>query len=440
MASSSSNNFENLDKVLDDRFEQVYDQAFDHISAAHADRQQARKPRKKRVHIERNREDGHIRLWNDYFSEDATYPPHLFRRRFRMNKALFMRITDRLSNEILFFQQRRDATGRFGLSAIQKCTAAIRMMAYGRAADAFDEYLRISETTTMQCLVNFVEGVINLFGDEYLRRPTPEDLQRLLDIGELRGFPGMIGSIDCMHWEWKNCPTAWKGQYTRGSGKPTIVLEAVASHDLWIWHAFFGLPGTLNDINVLDRSPVFDDILQGHAPKVNYLVNGREYHLAYYLTDGIYPKWATFIQSIRIPQDPKASLFATYQEAVRKDVERAFGVLQSRFAIVKNPALVHDKETIGKIMRACIILHNMIVEDERDGYRQLDPTEFAQVEAHRTSHVDSTFSTDRPSNVNNLMTILSKRKEVRSQEKHQQLKDDLVENIWQKFATNQYYN
>ncbi|XP_010513731.1 PREDICTED: uncharacterized protein LOC104789782 [Camelina sativa] len=358
MASSSSNNFENLDKVLDDRFEQVYDQAFDHISAAHADRQQARKPRKKRVHIERNREDGHIRLWNDYFSEDATYPPHLFRRRFRMNKALFMRITDRLSNEILFFQQRRDATGRFGLSAIQKCTAAIRMMAYGRAADAFDEYLRISETTTMQCLVNFVEGVINLFGDEYLRRPTPEDLQR-----------------------------------------------------------------TLNDINVLDRSPVFDDILQGHAPKVNYFVNGREYHLAYYLTD-----------------DPKASLFATYQEAVRKDVERAFGVLQSRFAIVKNPDLVHDKETIGKIMRACIILHNMIVKDERDGYRQLDPTEFAQVETHRTSHVDSTFSTDRPSNVNNLMTILSKPKEVRSQEKHQQLKDDLVENIWQKFATNQYYN
>ena len=100
---------------------------------------------------------------------------------------------------------------------------------------------------------HFVQGIINLFGDEYLRRPTPEDLQRLLDIGEIRGFPGMIGSIDCMHWEWKNCPTAWKGQYTRGSGKPTIILEVVASQDLWIWHAFFEPPSTLNDINVLDR-------------------------------------------------------------------------------------------------------------------------------------------------------------------------------------------
>ncbi|XP_023644418.1 uncharacterized protein LOC111832345, partial [Capsella rubella] len=282
-----------------------------------------------------------------------------------------------------------------------------------------------------------VDAIINLFGDEYLRRPTAEDLQRLLDIGEIRGFPGMIGSIDCMHWEWKNCPTAWKGQYTRGSGKPTIVLEAVASQDLWIWHAFFGPPGTLNDINVLDRSPVFDDILYGRAPKVNYMVNGREYHLAYYLTDGIYPKWATFIQSIRLPQGLKPSLFATYQEGVRKDVERAFGVLQARFAIVKNPALVWDKVKIGKIMRACIILHNMIVENERDGYTQFDVSIFQQGEGSKTSQVDMTYSTDMPTNIGNMIGI---RNQVRDKKIHEQLKSDLVEHIWHKFGNSQNFN
>ena len=82
-------------------------------------------------------------------------------------------------------------------------------------------------------------------------------------------------------------PKAWKGQYTRGSEKPTIVLEAVASQDLWIWHAFFGLAGILNDINVLDRSPVFDDILQGRAPKVKFKVNNHTYRMAYYLTEFI---------------------------------------------------------------------------------------------------------------------------------------------------------
>uniref|UniRef100_A0A0D3BLZ0 DDE Tnp4 domain-containing protein n=1 Tax=Brassica oleracea var. oleracea TaxID=109376 RepID=A0A0D3BLZ0_BRAOL len=195
--------------------------------------------------------------------------------------------------------------------------------------------------------------------------------------------------------------------------------------------------GTLNDINVLDRSPVFDDIIKGQAPQVTYYVNGREYHLAYYLTDDIYPKWATFIQSISLPQGPKAQLFAQRQEAVRKDVERAFGVLQARFAIVKNPAFFWDKVKIGKIMRACIILHNMIVEDERDGYTQFDVSEFQQGEDNGSSHVDLTYSTDMPKNITNMMGV---RTRIRDRHMHQQLKDDLVEHVWFKFGRDEDNN
>jgi hypothetical protein len=37
-----------------------------------------------------------------------------------------------------------------------------------------------------------------------------------------------------------------------GRGKhPTMILKAVASYDLWIWHAYFGMPDSYNDINVL---------------------------------------------------------------------------------------------------------------------------------------------------------------------------------------------
>uniref|UniRef100_A0A0D3DHW0 Myb-like domain-containing protein n=1 Tax=Brassica oleracea var. oleracea TaxID=109376 RepID=A0A0D3DHW0_BRAOL len=170
---------------------------------------------------------------------------------------------------------------------------------------------------------------------------------------------------------------------------------------------------------------------RSQAPQVTFSVDGREYHLAYYLTDGIYPKWATFIQSISIPQGPKAVLFAQHQEAVRKDVERAFGVLQARFAIVKNPALFWDKAKIRKIMRACIILHNMIVEDERDGYTHFDVSEFQQGEDTGTSHVDLTYSTDIPSNIANMMGV---RTRIRDRQMHQQLKADLVEHIWRKFG------
>ncbi|XP_056843307.1 uncharacterized protein LOC108808770 [Raphanus sativus] len=423
----SSSSEDGLDERLDEIFDDICDDTIDNIIEAQTKKQ------KKRAYIERNREAGHNRLWNDYFSEYPTYEEHLFRRRFHMNKGLFMHIVYALSENVPFFQQRRDATGRFGLSALQKCTAALRMLAYGSAADAVDEYLRLGETMALSCLHHFTDGVIHLFEDEYLRRPTAEDLQRLLDIGEKRGFPGMVGSIDCMHWEWKNCPTSWKGQYARGSNKPTIFLEAVASQDLWIWHAFFGPPSTLNDLNVLDRSPVFDDIIEGRAPRLEYVVNGHKYKFAYYLTDGIYPKWSTFIQSITRPQCEKARLFAKRQESARKDVERAFGVLQARFAIVRNPALTWDKKKIGKIMRACIILHNVIVENERNGYGRIDISEFEDGSVTRSSEVET--ETDMPTNLNNMFSDQNQ-KELRDAHIHEQLKKYLVKHIWNKFGHN----
>jgi hypothetical protein len=89
-----------------------------------------------------------------------------------------------------------------------------------------------------------------------------------------------------MHWSWKNCPSAWRGQFTGKEKEPTIVLEAVATYDLWIWHAFFGMPGSHNDINVLDRSPLFADLTSGRAPSVTFTVNGQECDMGYYLADG----------------------------------------------------------------------------------------------------------------------------------------------------------
>ncbi|KAI5334086.1 hypothetical protein L3X38_024219 [Prunus dulcis] len=97
----------------------------------------------------------------------------------------------------------------------------------------------------------FVQAVIDILGENYLRRPNNDDISRLLAEGETRGFPGTLGSIDCMHWKWKNCLVAWKGMYARGDHcDPSLILEVVASKDLLIWQAFFGFPGSHNDINV----------------------------------------------------------------------------------------------------------------------------------------------------------------------------------------------
>ena len=83
---------------------------------------------------------------------------------------------------------RVDATGKMGLSPLQKCTSAIRMLAYGSPADVVDEYVRIGENTSIECLQRFVRGVNVVFGAEYLRKPNNTDVEHLLQMGESRGF------------------------------------------------------------------------------------------------------------------------------------------------------------------------------------------------------------------------------------------------------------
>ena len=63
----------------------------------------------------------------------------------------------------------------------------------------------------------------------------------------------MMGSLDVTKVHWKKCPTAWKGQFQGREKISSIGLEAVVNNNLWFWHAAFGFPGTLNDINIWER-------------------------------------------------------------------------------------------------------------------------------------------------------------------------------------------
>src|SRR5438105_14853380 len=126
------------------------------------------------------------------------------------------------------------------------------------------------------------------------------------------------------------------------------------------------MPGAHNDINVLHRSPIFARYADGEQPPVSFTVNGNTYDMGYYLTDGIYPDWPAFVKSVRQPLDMKAKHFATVQESPRKDIGHAFGVLQAWWAVVRGLAYGWNREQqLMNIMKACVIMHNIIIEDEK---------------------------------------------------------------------------
>nr|XP_028945168.1 uncharacterized protein LOC114819728 [Malus domestica] len=108
---------------------------------------------------------------NNYFNPNSMYIEDDFRHLFlfRMRHHVFKRLLHDIHQVNPYFQQKLDKASRPGFSPHQK-----------------------------------------LYNEEYLREPNQEDLDRLNRKAEDYGFPGMIGSLDCMHWNRKNCPTGWQ--------------------------------------------------------------------------------------------------------------------------------------------------------------------------------------------------------------------------------------
>jgi hypothetical protein len=77
------------------------------------------------ANLDRNRENGHVQLYADYFHLETALYRNYFRRCFRMSRKLFGRIIEGVRFHDPYFRCKPDATGKLGFSSYQKCSAAI---------------------------------------------------------------------------------------------------------------------------------------------------------------------------------------------------------------------------------------------------------------------------------------------------------------------------
>ena len=117
----------------------------------------------------------------------------------------------------------------------------------------------------------------------------------------------------------------------------------------------------------------------------------------------------------------KKKHFAKAQESVRKDIEWAFGVLQAHFAIVRGPACFWDEETLANIMKACIIMHTMVTEDEVD----IGNNDFDGSNANPHVEVSHAYTPE-------LEDFMQTYCQIRDSVTDSQLHSDLIEHLWER--------
>jgi len=262
------------------------------------------------------------------------YDERDFGTKFRVPRAVFRRVYLAVKDEPLL-KRRINAPGKLQANPLQKVAAAFRVIAYGEAADREDDYVRLSRMVIAKSIKLLMEFIVECWGRTYLRRPNQEELDAIMERNKEGGVPGCIGSLGCCQWEWHQCPTGMAGAYQSRKGQRRIVIKAVCDEDLWIWHLFVSATGRLNDINLMHVSPLYLEVTGCRWPPRNksFTINGRTCTLRYYLVVGIYPRFAFLISQHSTPSTEEQTTLNRLHEAIRKDVERLFGVLVKRFHI-----------------------------------------------------------------------------------------------------------
>jgi hypothetical protein len=125
---------------------------------------------------------------------------------------------------------------RANISSHGKVLSKLKYLSYSCSVNTFCDYFQVGESTAMKAVKVFIKELSNspLLVECFGVMP-PTDARRVECYHrDVHGVAGMIGSLDCSHSVWGNCPVAHHGQYQGKEGKPTLVVEAMADHSLYI--------------------------------------------------------------------------------------------------------------------------------------------------------------------------------------------------------------
>ncbi|KAI3771568.1 hypothetical protein L6452_02733 [Arctium lappa] len=226
-------------------------------------------------------------------------------------------------------------------------------------------FYRRSGSTTSRHFHRVLNAIISL-EDQYLIQPNGDRVPK--EIQEQRRFypffKDCIGAIDGTHVRVR-VPSKDAPRYRGRKGYPTINVLAACTFDLKFTYVLSGWEGTASDSRIIKNALTRNDKLLIPEGKY-YLVDAGLPHRSSLIAPYRGVRYHLKEYSSRGPQNSR-ELFNLRHASLRNAIERAFGVLKKRFPIIRSTTEpFYSCETQSEIFLACCILHNFLLDEDRD--------------------------------------------------------------------------
>ncbi|KAK9078046.1 hypothetical protein SSX86_002103 [Deinandra increscens subsp. villosa] len=247
-------------------------------------------------------------------------------------------------------------------------------------------YFRRSGETISKYFNKVLNAVIRLESELFKK---PEPISETSTDERWKWFKGCLGAIDGTHIS-VQVPEEDKPRYRNRKGEITTNVLAACTPDMHFIYVLPGWEGSAADGRILRSAMIRENGLQ--VPKGNY-----------YLVDAGYTNGEGFLAPFRgqryhlntwlngqKPEKPE-EYFNMKHSAARNVIERCFGVLKKRWAILRSPSF-YPIRTQNKIILACCLVHNFIRREM--AYDPLDDEELIDTNNDANdedlgSHVDN---------------------------------------------------
>ena len=150
------------------------------------------------------------------------------------------------------------------------------------------------------------------------------------------GLPGCVGSVDCVHIGWDQCPIQHSNMYLGKERYPSIAYKVICTLRKIIQSVSAGHPGARNDKQSVRTDDSVMNLLHGNGWLISKSweaknSRGRTKVILglYLLCDGGYHWLPCMMFPVKsgLPGSPEMKWGAMI-ESVRKDIEGVFGILK----------------------------------------------------------------------------------------------------------------